>query len=158
MTLTLDRLSKTFPGGVRAVDDLSLEVAAGEVLVLVGPSGSGKTTVLRMIAGLEMPSHGSIVLGGRVLDGLPPRDRGIAMVFQHGALYPHLSVYGNMAFGLTLRRTAKAEIERRVARGRRDAGDRRPPGPPPRPTLRRPAATRRPGPGDGPAAGTVPLR
>ena len=115
MTLTLGHLAKTFPGGVRAVDDLSLEVAAGEVLVLVGPSGCGKTTVLRMIAGLEPPSRGSIVLDGQVLDGLPPRQRHVAMVFQHGALYPHLSVYGNMAFSLTLRRTAKAEIQRRVS-------------------------------------------
>ncbi len=115
MTLTLSHLAKTFPGGVRAVDDFSLEVADGEVLVLVGPSGCGKTTVLRMIAGLEPPSRGSIVLDGQVLDGLPPRQRHVAMVFQHGALYPHLSVYGNMAFSLTLRRTAKAEIQRRVS-------------------------------------------
>ena len=115
MTLTLSHLAKTFPGGVRAVDDFSLEVADGEVLVLVGPSGCGKTTVLRMIAGLEPPSRGSIVLDGQVLDGLPPRQRHVAMVFQHSALYPHLSVYGNMAFSLTLRRTAKAEIQRRVS-------------------------------------------
>jgi multiple sugar transport system ATP-binding protein len=131
MTLILRHLAKTFPGGVRAVDDLSLEVAAGEVLVLVGPSGCGKTTVLRMIAGLEPPSQGSIALEGRVLDGLPPRHRDVAMVFQHGALYPHLSVYGNMAFSLALRRTAKAEIRRRVRAaaatlGIEDLLDRRP--------------------------------
>ncbi len=115
MSLTLDNLAKVFPGNVRAVDDLCLQVAEGELLVLVGPSGCGKTTTLRMIAGLERPSSGSMVLAGRVLDGVPPKDRDIAMVFQHGALYPHLSVAANLAFGLRLRRTAGAEIQRRVA-------------------------------------------
>src|SRR5574340_238996 len=114
-TLELRNLTKVFPGGIRAVDGLSLDVADGELLVMVGPSGCGKTTVLRMIAGLELPSSGQVLVDGQVVDRLAPRDRDVAMVFQDCALYPHLSVRGNMAFGLRLRRTGRAEIERRVA-------------------------------------------
>ncbi|MEE8450584.1 MAG: ATP-binding cassette domain-containing protein, partial [Thermoguttaceae bacterium] len=85
--LTVNNLTKIFPGDVRAVDDFSLEVAEGELLVLVGPSGCGKTTLLRMIAGLETPTAGSISIDGHAVDRLPPKDRDLAMVFQHYALY-----------------------------------------------------------------------
>jgi len=116
--VVLERLSKVFqgPGGerVRAVDDLSLVVEDRELLVLVGPSGCGKTTTLRLIAGLEEPTAGTISLNGQAVTGLPPKERDIAMVFQNHALYPHLSAYENMAFGLKLRHYPKAEIERRV--------------------------------------------
>ena len=113
--LKLDNLTKRFPGDVRAVDGLSLEVADGELMVLVGPSGCGKTTTLRMIAGLEKPTAGSVSIAGRKVDGLPPKDRNVAMVFQNHALYPHLNVAGNLAFGLKLRRTNQDEIRRRVS-------------------------------------------
>jgi multiple sugar transport system ATP-binding protein len=113
--LALDHVRKVFPGGVVAVDDLTLEAAPGELLVLTGPSGCGKTTTLRLVAGLERPTGGGIAIGGRKADGLAPRHRDVAMVFQHGALYPHLSVRENMAFGLWLRGVAAGEIDRRVA-------------------------------------------
>ena len=113
--LALERLVKIFPGDIRAVDDLSLEVAEGELVVLVGPSGCGKTTALRLIAGLETPTGGTIAIAGRIVNGLPPKDRDVAMIFQRCTLFPHLTAYGNMAFGLRLRGTARAEIGRRVA-------------------------------------------
>ncbi len=113
-TLTLHHLTKTFPGNIRAVDDLCLDAVDGELLVLVGPSGCGKSTTLRLIAGLEQPDGGSVAIDGRAIDHLPPKDRDVAMVFENLALYPHLTVLGNMAFGLKLRRTPAAEIERRV--------------------------------------------
>ncbi|MHC4179273.1 MAG: ABC transporter ATP-binding protein [Planctomycetota bacterium] len=112
--LALQNLVKIYPGDVRAVDDLSLDVADGELVVLVGPSGCGKTTALRMIAGLEQATAGTIHIDGRSMTGVPPKQRDVAMVFQGQVLYPHLSVAGNMAFGLKLRRVAKAEIRRRV--------------------------------------------
>ncbi|EAR51291.1 sugar ABC transporter, ATP-binding protein [Oceanicola granulosus HTCC2516] len=101
-------------GGVRAVHGIDLEIADGEFVVLVGPSGCGKSTTLRMIAGLEDISSGRISIGDREVNDLPARERGISMVFQNYALYPHLSVFENMAFGLSLGRTPKDEIERRV--------------------------------------------
>jgi len=113
--LSLTGVSKTFPGPVRAVDGFSVEVADGTLAVLVGPSGCGKTTVLRMVAGLERPSAGRIVLGGRDLDGVPPRSRDVAMVFEGQALYPHLDVRRNIGFALRLRKTPRAEIHERVA-------------------------------------------
>jgi len=113
--LALEHLVKIFPGNIRAVDDLSLEVAEGELVALVGPSGCGKTTALRLIAGLETPTGGSIAIAGRIVNGLPPKDRDVAMIFQRCTLFPHLTVAGNMAFGLRLRGTARAEIGRRVA-------------------------------------------
>ncbi|MBN2473063.1 MAG: sn-glycerol-3-phosphate ABC transporter ATP-binding protein UgpC [Pirellulales bacterium] len=113
-TLALENVVKQFAGNVRAVDGLTLDVADGELIVLVGPSGCGKTTTLRMIAGLETLTRGSILIDGRDVGRLRPRDRDVAMVFQHFALYPHLSVAGNLAFGLKLRRTPRAEIQRRV--------------------------------------------
>ena len=109
----LDKLSKHFRSVV-AVDDLTLEVADKEFLVLVGPSGCGKTTALRCIAGLEEATSGEIHIGDRLVNDVSPKDRDIAMVFQNYALYPHMSVYDNMAFGLKLRKFPRAEIQRRV--------------------------------------------
>ena len=96
------------------MNGLSLEIKDGEFMVLVGPSGCGKSTALRSIAGLEEISAGTIVIGGRVVNDLPPKDRDIAMVFQNYALYPHMTVEQNLAFGLQLRKTPKSEIKRRV--------------------------------------------
>src|SRR5262245_21033462 len=101
--VALSHVAKVFANGVRAVDDLTLTLADGELVVLVGPSGSGKTTTLRLIAGLETPTAGAIGIGGRDVTALPPRRRDVAMVFQKHGLYPHLSVYDNLAFGLRLR-------------------------------------------------------
>jgi multiple sugar transport system ATP-binding protein len=107
-------LRKVFPGGAVAVDDLNLLVADGEFLVIVGPSGSGKTTVLRMAAGLERATSGDVLIGGEVVNDVAPPDRDIAMVFQTYALYPHMTVYENMAFGLKLHHVGKADIRSRV--------------------------------------------
>ncbi len=109
-----DRVSKVYPDGTRAVSGLDVGIADGEFMVLVGPSGCGKTTALRMVAGLEDISEGVVKIGDRVVNGVPPRDRDIAMVFQSYALYPHLSVYDNIAFGLKLRREKKDVIDKRV--------------------------------------------
>ena len=111
--VVLDKIEKRF-GDVRAVAGIDLTVKDKEFLILVGPSGCGKTTTLRMIAGLEEVTSGDIRIGGRSVTHLAPRDRDIAMVFQSYALYPHMTVYDNLAFGLKLRRTPKAEIDRRV--------------------------------------------
>jgi len=107
-------LSKTYPGGVQALKSLDLDVRDGELLVLLGPSGCGKTTLLRLLAGLEAPSHGVIRIGSRMVNPLPPWERDVAMVFQSGALYPHLSVAENLAFGLRLRGSPHREIAQRV--------------------------------------------
>lgn len=112
-SVTLQGVSKWF-GGVAAVDNVSLTIVDQEFLVLVGPSGSGKTTLLRLIAGLEPADGGDIYIGDRWVNGLPAKDRDIAMVFQSYALYPHMNVFDNMAFGLKLRHTPRAEMERRV--------------------------------------------
>ena len=111
--VTYDHVSKRF-GDVIAVNDLSIEIQDKEFLVFVGPSGCGKTTSLRLLAGLEEANEGNIYIGDRLVNDVPPKDRNIAMVFQSYALYPHMSVYDNMAFGLKLRKTPKTEIERRV--------------------------------------------
>jgi multiple sugar transport system ATP-binding protein len=111
--VTYENVSKRF-GEVIAVNNLNLEIADKEFLVLVGPSGCGKTTALRLLAGLEEISEGRIMIGDRVVNDVAPKDRDIAMVFQSYALYPHMSVYDNMAFGLKLRKTPKDEIKRRV--------------------------------------------
>jgi multiple sugar transport system ATP-binding protein len=112
--IILDHVEKTYSGGVKAIDDLSLEVKDGEFMVFVGPSGCGKSTALRSIAGLEEITAGKILIGDRVVNDLPPKDRDIAMVFQNYALYPHMTVEQNLAFGLQLRKTPKDEIKRRV--------------------------------------------
>ena len=101
--ITLDKLTKVYGDGTRAVSELDLEIADGEFVVLVGPSGCGKTSALRMIAGLEPITDGRVVIGGEVVNNLPPKDRDIAMIFQNYALYPHMSAFDNMAFGLKLR-------------------------------------------------------
>jgi multiple sugar transport system ATP-binding protein len=112
--IQLDRVSKVYGGTVRAVNDLSLDIADGDFMVFVGPSGCGKTTALRMVAGLEDITEGEIRIGDRVVNDLPPKDRDIAMVFQNYALYPHMTVKQNLAFGLQLRKTPREEQERRV--------------------------------------------
>jgi multiple sugar transport system ATP-binding protein len=114
--VTLDHVGKTYPDGTVAVKDFSLEIADGELMVFVGPSGCGKTTALRMVAGLEDITEGEVRIGDRVVNALPPRDRDVAMVFQTYALYPHKSVYDNLAFPLRLRGMPKAEVEQRVNR------------------------------------------
>ncbi len=114
--IMLDEVDKVYSGGVKAVNDLSLEIQDGEFMVLVGPSGCGKSTALRIIAGLEEISHGTIRIGDRVVNGVPPKDRDIAMIFQNYALYPQMTVAQNLAFGLRMRKTPKDEIERRVRR------------------------------------------
>jgi sn-glycerol 3-phosphate transport system ATP-binding protein len=113
-TLELENVSKTYSGGVEAVKSISLSVPDGALCVLVGPSGCGKSTLLRMIAGLETMTAGSIRIGGRAVDRLGPAERDIAMVFQNYALYPHMSVYDNMAYGLRNRGMPKPEIDARV--------------------------------------------
>ncbi|MBV9786470.1 MAG: sn-glycerol-3-phosphate ABC transporter ATP-binding protein UgpC [Acidisphaera sp.] len=112
--VSLKRIEKAYEGNVLAVKGIDLEIADHEFVVLVGPSGCGKSTTLRMIAGLEEITSGEIWIGGSMVNDVPPRDRDIAMVFQNYALYPHMSVYDNMAFGLKLRKFDKAEIKRRV--------------------------------------------
>jgi sn-glycerol 3-phosphate transport system ATP-binding protein len=112
--VALQNVTKRFPGGACALDDLSLEIADGEFLILVGPSGCGKTTALRLIAGLEKATSGTIMIGDTTVNGVSPRDRDIAMVFQNYALYPHMTVYRNLGFGLRERRTPKREVDRRV--------------------------------------------
>jgi multiple sugar transport system ATP-binding protein len=129
--VSLANVSKVYPGGVQAVRDLSLAVADGEFVVLVGPSGCGKSSTLRMVAGLEEVTRGTIRIDGRIVNDLHPKDRDVAMVFQNYALYPHMTVYRNMAFALRLRKTPKAEIDRRVREAARILGiegllDRRP--------------------------------
>ncbi len=113
-SISLRDVTKVFDQRVTAVSHVSLEVRDGELLVLVGPSGCGKTTLLRLIAGLETPTAGAIRIGERVATDLPPRERDVAMVFQDGALYPHMTVYENLAFPLRMRRQPEAEVQRRV--------------------------------------------
>jgi multiple sugar transport system ATP-binding protein len=129
--IVLDGVSKVYAGGVRAVDDVTLTITSGEFMVLVGPSGCGKSTLLRMIAGLEEVTDGTVLIGDRDVTDLAPRHRDIAMVFQNYALYPHMSVQKNLAYGLKVRKTPKDEIDRRVAEVARMLGlqeylDRRP--------------------------------
>jgi multiple sugar transport system ATP-binding protein len=114
--IAFDGVSKVYPDGTRAVDDLHLDISDGEFLVLVGPSGCGKTSALRMVAGLEEISEGAIRVGDTVVNNLQPSQRDIAMVFQNYALYPHMSVFENIAFPLRSRRVPRAEVRRRVER------------------------------------------
>ena len=120
--VAFEQMSKVYPDGTKAVDALSLAIGDGEFMVLVGPSGCGKTTALRMVAGLEDITSGVVKIGDRVVNNVPSRDRDIAMVFQSYALYPHLSVYENIAFGLKIKKMPKEEIERRVADAARILG------------------------------------
>ncbi|MGC4067576.1 MAG: sn-glycerol-3-phosphate ABC transporter ATP-binding protein UgpC [Polyangiaceae bacterium] len=125
------RVDKVYDNGSKVVDDLNLSIRDEEFVVLVGPSGCGKSTTLRMVAGLESVTSGTISIDGRVVNDVPPKDRDIAMVFQSYALYPHMSVYENMAFGLTMRKVAKADIDTKVRRAAQVLGisallDRRP--------------------------------
>jgi ABC-type sugar transport system ATPase subunit len=112
--VVFDSVTKVYPGPALAVEDLSLEVGDGEFLILVGPSGCGKTTALRMVAGLEKISDGTISVGDQVINDIPPKDRDIAMVFQNYALYPHMTVEKNLGFALRQRRTPKVELDQRV--------------------------------------------
>ena len=112
--LQISKVNKWYPGDVHAVKDMDMEIKRGEFIVFVGPSGCGKTTLLRMIAGLESISSGEVIMDGRTVNQVPPKNRDIAMVFQNYALYPHMSVYDNMAFGLKLRKTPKDEIDKKV--------------------------------------------
>src|SRR5712691_13473 len=120
--IALEGVTKVYPDGTRAVSSLGLTIGDGEFMVLVGPSGCGKTTALRMVAGLEDISEGIVRIGDRVVNDMPSKDRDVAMVFQNYALYPHLTVYDNMAFGLRLRKAPKAEIDRRVKQAARVLG------------------------------------
>ncbi|OPZ67764.1 MAG: Trehalose import ATP-binding protein SugC [Firmicutes bacterium ADurb.Bin467] len=113
-SLSLRGIHKVYPGDVTAVNDFNLEIEDKEFVVLVGPSGCGKSTTLRMVAGLEEITKGELYIDGKLVNNIPPKDRDIAMVFQSYALYPHMTVYNNMAFGLKLRKMPKAEIDRRV--------------------------------------------
>ncbi len=114
--VSFEHVRKVYPDGTVAVHDLSLEIPDGELMVFVGPSGCGKTTALRMVAGLEQISEGEVRIGNETVNGLPPRERDVAMVFQNYALYPHKSIYENLAFPLKLRKLSKAEIDQRVNR------------------------------------------
>ena len=114
-----DGVWKVYDDGTEAVKDLNLDIGDGELMVIVGPSGCGKTTALRMLAGLEEISDGTIKIGDRVVNDLTPRDRDIAMVFQSYALYPHMTVEKNLAFGLNLRKLPKKEVAERVQRAAR---------------------------------------
>src|SRR5215813_7778807 len=120
--IILDRVTKIYSGGVTGIKDLSLDIHDAEFMVLVGPSGCGKSTALRCIAGLEEITFGTLSIGDRVVNDLPPKDRDIAMVFQNYALYPHMTVEQNLAFGLQQRKTPKAEIKRRVDQAARMLG------------------------------------
>jgi len=120
--IALENLTKVYPDGTRAVRSLDLQVGDGEFVVFVGPSGCGKTTALRMIAGLESVTGGTVKIGDEVVNDLPPKDRDVAMVFQNYALYPHMSAYDNMAFALKMRGVQKAEIDRRVTSAARVLG------------------------------------
>ncbi len=113
-SLSLRGIYKKYPGGVVAVTDVNVEIKDKEFIILVGPSGCGKSTTLRMIAGLEEISEGELYIGDRLVNDIAPKDRDIAMVFQNYALYPHMTVFENMAFGLKLRKVPKDEIARKV--------------------------------------------
>ena len=113
-SLQLKNIKKTYGNGITAVNDFNLDIEDKEFIIFVGPSGCGKSTTLRMIAGLEEITEGELYIGDKLMNDVAPKDRDIAMVFQNYALYPHMTVYDNMAFGLKLRKTPKAEIEAKV--------------------------------------------
>lgn len=113
--LQMQKVNKWYPGNVHAVIDMNMEIKQGEFIVFVGPSGCGKTTLLRMLAGLESITDGEMIMGGRVMNKIPPKNRDIAMVFQNYALYPNMKVKDNIAFPLKMRHTGKQEIKSMVA-------------------------------------------
>ena len=154
-TVTFEHVNKKY-GDFLAVNDLNLEIGDGEFMVLVGPSGCGKTTSLRMIAGLEEITEGTLHIGDRVVNDVAPKDRDIAMVFQSYALYPHMSVRDNLAFGLKLRKVPKAEIDRRVKEAAETIQLRQPARSEAQGTVGRPAPARRARSRDRPRAGGVP--
>ena len=155
-SISLEHIRKTYEDGVTVIPDLNLEIRDREFLILVGPSGCGKSTTLRMIAGLEDISGGTLKIGDRVVNDLPPKDRDIAMVFQSYALYPHMTVYKNMAFGLQLRRVQGGDRPQGTD-GRTGVGTDRVPGSAtPRP-VRRAAAAGGAGPCYGAGSGGVPF-
>lgn len=119
-SLSLRNIYKVYPNGFNAVKDFNLEIEDKEFIIFVGPSGCGKSTTLRMIAGLEEISKGELYIDDKLVNDVEPKDRDIAMVFQSYALYPHMSIYDNMAFGLKLRKMPKDEIDRRVREAARD--------------------------------------
>ena len=112
--INISSVGKIYPNGTRALEDVNIEINDGEFVVLVGPSGCGKTTLLRMVAGLEDITEGEISIAGKLVNEVAPKDRDIAMVFQNYALYPHMSVYDNMAFSLKLRKLPKFVIDNKV--------------------------------------------
>ena len=126
-TVNLEKVSKVYPNGLPAVSDLDLDVAEGELMVLVGPSGSGKTTALRMVAGLEDITSGTLRMGGKVVNDLPPKDRNVAMVFQNYALYPHMTVAQNIGFAPEAEKVPQGRDQRQGPRGRPAAGPHRVP-------------------------------
>src|SRR5690606_22551801 len=113
-TLSFRNIKKTYPGDVAVIHGLDMDVQDGEFIVIVGPSGCGKSTLMRMVAGLESITEGEVLIDGKVVNALEPAERDIAMVFQNYALYPHMSVYDNMAYGLKIRKLSKADIRERV--------------------------------------------
>ena len=141
-SVKLENIRKEYDGGVVAVKDVNIDIADKEFVVLVGPSGCGKSTTLRMIAGLEDISSGTISIDGTIVNEVPPKDRDIAMVFQNYALYPHMTVYENMAFGLKLRKYPKAEDREPRARSGADSRHRRISGPKAESTVGRAATAR----------------
>ena len=156
--VTLRDVRKTYPSGFEAIKGIGLEVGDGQFCVLVGPSGCGKSTLLRMVAGLETITGGEIDIGGRIVNQVEPAERDIAMVFQNYALYPHMSVYNNMAYGLRNRGMAKPEIDTRVQEAARILELGADAGPQAGAALRRAAPARRDGPRHRAAAESVPVR
>ena len=151
-------VKKTYDNKLEVIHGIDMEIADGEFIVIVGPSGCGKSTLLRMVAGLERITGGEVAIGDRVVNELEPKDRDIAMVFQNYALYPHMSVYDNMAYGLKIRGMPKDEIERRVQQGGQDPRARDAPGAQAAPAFGRPAPARRDGPRHRARARGVPVR
>ncbi len=139
--VVLENVTKKF-GDVTVVKGINLRIENGEFMVLVGPSGCGKTTLLRLVAGLEELTEGKIIIDGRVVNNVPPKDRDMAMVFQNYALYPHMNVYDNMAFALRMRKVPKAEIESRVQEAAPHPGHRAAAGTQAQAAFRRPAPAR----------------
>ena len=154
--IRLNQVTKIYPNGVRAVDRISLEIRSGEFVVLVGPSGCGKSTLLRMIAGLEDISMGDVFVGDTDVTDKPPQERDIAMVFQNYALYPHMTVRDNLAYGLKIRKMPKEEWQKKVNEVANTLGLDRLPQPQAGGALGRSAAARRDGPGDRARAEGVP--